>query len=479
MLYILDLIIIFTFNSRLYLEDIGKFIGDVDLKILDWKIYLLFSIFIISSFIFVVKSNLPSPNIKIKIIAIMSLLILACSYNVDSSVRSPFFKNYIFVNFQSTYKKEYSPEFISSFESEDNEQCVTVKSIKPKNIVIFMFESWSYYHSYWFGDDSNWTPELDKLAKNNVAFKQFYANGFTTEAGLYALFTGRPVIPYKVKYGTDGALGLNKIYFDTSFPEELSKLGYYTTFITSGDLGFLQKRKWLESLKFNNIIGNGAFSPKDRKFLFYSVSDEKLYSKVYDIVSNSENNFVVVENVNTHQPYYYPDGKDIKQSEEFAFRYADKQLSEVIKKLIDEDTMIVVMSDHRAMTSMTRKEQSTSGRMSVSRVPMFMIWNNKQRIVDSVFQQTDILPGIVNTVKGYQCHSGSRGAILPLDNMVGTKCVYHARGDERSKVSVMCDGQQFDVLLDGDDTGILDEYKHIDESVNYINSVRINSDKRN
>jgi phosphoglycerol transferase MdoB-like AlkP superfamily enzyme len=394
---------------------------------------------------------------------------------VDSSVRSPFFKNYILVNFQSTYKKEYSPEFVSSFESEDNEQCATVESIKPKNIVIFMFESWSYYHSRWFGDDSNWTPELDKLAKSSVAFKQFYANGFTTEAGLYALFTGRPVIPYKVKYGTDGALGLNQIYFETSYPEELSRLGYYTTFITSGDLSFLQKREWLESLKFENIIGNGAFSQKDRKFLFDSVSDEKLYSKVYDIISNSENNFIVVENVNTHQPYYYPDGKEIKQSEEFAFRYADDQLSKVIKKLTGEDTMIIVMSDHRAMTPVTKHELSDSKRMSVSHVPMFMIWKHQKKVVDNVFQQTDIIPSIVNAIRGRRCSSSSRGAIFPLDKMVDSKCVYHARGDERSKVSVMCDSRQFDVLLDGDDTKSLDETLYDDTAVNMINKTRISS----
>lgn len=474
-LYILDLVVIYMFNSRLYFEDLGKFIGDIDFKLFDWKLYLFLFIFILSSFIFISKPAPKVCNLKIKILSLIGLLILSYSYNVDSSVRSPFFKNYILANLQSTYKHEYTPEFVSSFKSLDNEQCVNIKPVRPKNIVIFILESWSYYHSHWFGNGRNWTPKLDKLAKDNIAFKQFYANGFTTEAGLYALFAGRPVIPYKVKYGTDGALGLNQIHFDTSFPEKLSGLGYHTTFITSGDLSFLQKRKWLESLKFNDIKGNEIFSKKDRQFLFNSVSDKKLYSKVYDIFSNSENNFIVVENVNTHQPYYYPDDKKIKQSEELAFRYADNQLYKVINKLIDEDTMIIVMSDHRAMTPVTRKEQSASGRMSVSRVPMFMIWNNKQRIVDSVFQQTDILPSIVNVVKGYQCHSDSRGAIFPLDNMIDSKCVYHARGDERSKVSVMCGGQQFDVLLDGDDTKSLDKTLYDDIAVNMINKTRINN----
>lgn len=477
--YIVDLNIIYMFNSRLYIDDIFKFITNVDFKLFNKFVYIFIVLCLIACIAFVFKPNLKIKYISIKFLCFMSVFIVGCNYDVDSSIRSPFFKNYILVNFEATYENEYTDNFISSFDIVNNDQiCKSTNKIKPKNIILFMFESWSYYHSDWFGKDNDWTPKLDHLAKNNISFNNFYANGFTTEAGLYATLTGKPIIPYKIKYGTDGALGLSSIHFETSYPEELSKLGYHPTFITAGDLGFLQKKQWLESLKFDRIIGNDSFDKVDRNFLFESVSDQKLYEMVYGIVSNSEKNFIVVENVNTHQPFYYPEGDEIKRSEEFSFRYADTQLSNVIKKLSTKDNMIIVMSDHRAMSTMTRKELQKSKRMSVSRVPMFMVWNGENKVINNVFQQTDVLPSITNAIEGQQCSSFSLGAIFPLNNMIDSKCVYHARGDERSKVSVMCDQQQFDVLLDGDDTRILDNNKSDIKSIDYINGIRINSNFR-
>lgn len=478
--YITDMVLVFMFRSRLYFEDIYRYWNDIDIKLFSPAlIYVLVMLFLFC-LVFIFKKNAMAKNRKYKIIGFVSILLSACNYNVDSSVRSSFFKNYILVNFDSTYEKEYSDNFISSFYFNNNKKkCINTTKIRPDNIIVFMFESWSNYHSYWFGQDNDWTPEVDKLAKNNISFKQFYANGFTTETGLYALFTGQPFFPYKIKYSTEGKLGLSALHSNISYPQKLSDLGYKTTFITAGDLGFLDKKQWLESLRFDQIIGNDAFNIDDRKFLFSSVSDQKLYEKVYGIVNQKKNNFIVVENVNTHQPYKYPDGNEIKDSEEYAFRYADKQLSDVIKNLSGNNNMIIVMSDHRAMAKMTQKELAESNRMAVSRVPMFMVWNGKNKVINNVFQQTDVLSSIANTIEGYQCSSFSQGAIFPLNNMIDSKCVYHARGDERSKVSAMCDQQQFDVLLDGDDTRALSDNKYSDLSVDYMKFMRIKNNLKN
>ncbi|WED22216.1 LTA synthase family protein [Vibrio sp. JC009] len=475
--YILDLLIIYTFNSRFYLDDIGKYLTNLELDVVKPFYVLLISCFLYFGLTFCIRENNNLKRVWFKIITSLLLMVVASLYSVDSSVRSPFFKNYILVNLSITYKAEYSDEFVKSFSYVNDEQCGKISTKIPKNIVIFLFESWSYYQSEWFGGDKNWTPQLDKLAKENISYNNFYANGFTTEAGLYALFTGDILIPYKVGYGTDGAVGLNSIGYSSSLPNRFSKLGYITKFITSGDLNFLNKRSWLKSLGFERIMGNEIFDKKERKFLFDSVSDEMLYTKVNDLINDDNNNFIVVENVNTHQPYYYPDNGEVKISEEFAFKYADKQLSKAVHSLSEPDTMIVVMSDHRAMTPITEKEKSDSGRMAASKVPMFIVWKNKNITVENVLQQTDVLPSILNMIDGHQCISSSRGAILPTNNIADSKCVYYARGDERSKVSVMCDNNQFDVLLDGDDTRVLEKGTFEYKSVDYLNMIRIKNDQ--
>lgn len=476
--YVIDLFVIFMFNSRLYFDDLNKFYINIDFKLFNLSLLFVILILLISIVMFFIEKNRYDKKSNKYTLILIPLMFFFFNYDVNSSVRSSFFKNYILVNLDSTYGKKYSDDFIKkmTYFNEGN-LCDIIPKSHPKNIVVFVFESWSFYHSKLFGADNDWTPELDKIAESGMAFRNFYANGFTTEAGLYALLTGEPVLPYNEKYGTDGALGLNNLKFSESLPNEFNKQGYNSKFITSGSLDFLEKGKWLESLGFNEIIGNESFDVKDRKFLFGSVSDENLYNKVQSELSGDEKKFIVVENVNTHQPFYYPNGNQIEQSEENAFKYADEQLANAIKAISDKDTMIIVMSDHRVMAPVTDKEKVDSKSMAVSRIPMFIIWNEHKEIINLNFQQTDVLPSVLGAINGLQCTHLSRGAFFPVGNMISSRCIYHARGDNRSIVSVMCDTEQFDVILDGDNTKNLDDgnYKYTEEVVNYINYIRISS----
>lgn len=478
--YVSDLFVIFIFNSRLYFDDVFKFIFEID-----FGMFNIYTIFLLLAVLFLVLMFLFSDgNYKIKsrkiFVFFIPLIFFLYNYNVNSSVRSVFFKNYILINVESTYDKEYSDKFKKSVGLKSDEiVCDNVTASRPKNIIVFIVESWSNYHSKWFGGDNDWTPKLDSLAKRGVSFKNFYANGFSTEGGLYSILTGSPLLPYKIKLGTDGALVLKNINFSESFPLEFSHLGYNTKFITSGDLSFLDKRNWLESLGFNKIIGNESFDKTERKFLFRSVSDENLYERVLNEINSDENNFIVVENVNTHQPFYYPEKNEVKTSEEYAFKYADEKLFNLINKVPKSNNMIIVMSDHRAMTPLSEKEISDSQQMASSRVPMFVIWNNEKKVIVQYYQQKDVLRSVYNSSVGELCHNHSTGAIFPLERSIPSKCVYHSRGDERSKVSVLCEDDKFDIILDGDDTRASADTKYTEQAINYINKVRLNTYKSN
>lgn len=475
MFYLLDFFILLMFNSRLYISDIRRFIFNIDFGLFNNISFSIISILFFILFYFVFK---PVSKYKInKSILVLFILVIISSsgYTVDSSVRSNFFKNYIDINIQSTYQNEYTNKQITHDIISENKKCAIFDQGRPKKIIIFLFESWSYYHSALFGNGNNWTPELDSLAKNNINFKYFYANGFTTEMGLYSLLMGKPFIPYKSKYGNDGSFGVEFKKDKISLVSMISQFGYKTTFLTSGDLGFLSKGKWLESLSFDNVYGSKEFNEKNRKYLFDSVSDHELYKKVKSILNSEDNQFLVVENVNTHQPFYYPDGDVIKKSEEGAFRYGDKELSQLVKNLISDDIMIFVMSDHRAMTKVTNKEIHDSGRMAVSRVPMFLIWNGKRNTILKSFQQSDVLPSLIGFLSGQNCNQQFQGSIFPIDEQVASECIYHARGDNRSLVSVECSKEQFDVLLDGDDTRVLNSDKKKPSVINYIESVRLSN----
>lgn len=65
-----------------------------------------------------------------------------------------------------------------------------------KNIVVVVLESFSMYHSQFFSGISDQTPNLDRIARENISFHNFYANGYTTEQALIALILGTPPFPF-------------------------------------------------------------------------------------------------------------------------------------------------------------------------------------------------------------------------------------------------------------------------------------------
>ncbi|WP_158264477.1 sulfatase-like hydrolase/transferase [Photobacterium rosenbergii] len=397
----------------------------------------------------------------------------------QSTAREIFFQDYFSVNINTTKDKEYSDKFISSFTYSPIEQCSTIQEKKPDSIYIFLVESWSNYHSAFFGNENNWTPNLDFTAKKNISMTNFHANGFTTEAGLYSILTGNFPVLYKKKMKLDGAVGLTNFSNTKTLPKELSKYGYHSYFVTSGNLNFLDKGKWLREIGFSTIIGSDDFPKGSQRYLFNSVSDEELFNKVSTLSTDStksDSKLIVVENVSTHAPFYSPDKNgNIVQSEESAFLYTDKLLANLISTIATPNNLVIVLSDHRAMTPVTSTEKQSSGLLAVSKVPAFMIWDDINIQIDEEFQQTDLMNSIVGLVSDQQCFSDVLGSVFPVENAISPKCILHSRGDNRNIITAKCNQnfEAFNILLDGDNTRSINKKVDSKLALDIINHSRI------
>lgn len=475
LIYITDCYLIFTYQSRLYLEDIPKFydqviiyLGEISIKQI---IYILFSVSLCSVYIF--SRRLAIQKLIITIIVIAYFFSFSSLLWEPVTVRQPFYINVIQANFNSTHLNEYSNKFKSEFNYSPIKTCHTNNSIQPEKIVVIMFESWSSYHSRYFGHGNNWTPKLDEIARNNITLENFYANGFTTEAGLYALFTGQPLLSGSISMKLDGGIGLSDLETPNSLIKSFVSAGYNTSFITSGDLSFLDKDQWLKSLGFHKTIGANNYSELLPRFLFRSVSDEVLFNRAYkEIMLQKGKQLVVVENVTTHQPFIVPKDKGYIQSESVAFKYADNVIAEFIHRIVADNTLVIVLSDHRAMTPLTQSEQRRYGQMASSKVPAFIIWQGMQKSIRQLTQQSDVLASLFGTLEGKSCVSELNGQIFPLNKVVPPQCVVFRRGDRRDKVTLRCRDNDYNVLLDGDQTRLVNgDIRHI--TVNMVNYLRL------
>jgi len=120
------------------------------------------------------------------------LLILLINYwlqNNESRIEKAKFYTKQGFNLSSLIHKKYSEDFIKDFHYEEKIQCHKSK-IQTPNIIILMIESLSLQQSKFFSNIHNWTPQIDKIAADNTAFTNFYANSISTEGAQIAILTG-------------------------------------------------------------------------------------------------------------------------------------------------------------------------------------------------------------------------------------------------------------------------------------------------
>jgi lipoteichoic acid synthase len=339
-------------------------------------------------------------------------------------------------------------------------KCRTGRNRK-ENIVVLLVESWSAYHSAYWSGLNDWTPKLDEIARNSLSLMQYHSGGPNTMEGLMALFTGRDfALPFAKPYPAgpfETAWGLS-----SSLPRQLKAVGYHTAFLTSGNLAFTRTGEWLEDIGFDHVEGHEYIGYKGiARHHFDSVADDVLYDRVIEYIGEfgSENAlFLVVETVSSHHPFVHPYTQE--RSEEAVFRYIDDAAADFIGELESrqffQGGLLVVLSDHRAMTILPRVESRLLGRGAASHIPAFIVTGEVQgQQLDQIFHQADLMPTLIAHVSDRYCFTGPVRDMLAIEDSE-PRCVFHARGDRRDRIDVLCSNGSGTVKVAGDDSRFVD-----------------------
>lgn len=331
------------------------------------------------------------------------------------------------------------------------------------DIVVLVLESWSAYQSdLWGGLGNDWTPRLDALARENVWYSNYYAGGFSTNEGLMSIMHGTQFFSPVKSYLAIGLPFEGHWNWEDSLASTLSRAGYHTGFLTSGDLSFSLKGDWLENLGFDYIEGHDHpdYDGLPRSH-FRSAPDDALYRRTLDYYrqerdTRSEPIMLVVENVSSHLPFIHPYTGE--RDAEAVFRYMDETAYDFYLALREGGFFagggqLLVTSDHRAMIPIGEREAAVLGQSAASRVPAFLVADDQlPREVTALAHQADILPSLLRRAAGSPCVERDYTDLL-ASGPVRSECVFHARGDNRDLIDVFCpDGAAGQVTLDGDDT---------------------------
>jgi lipoteichoic acid synthase len=370
------------------------------------------------------------------------------------------FQNIVEVNLAQSIDAAYSPEFIAHMRAVPPlpQTCGAGQQRRP-NVILVMVESLSAYHSRLNGGELDATPRLDALAARGRWFADFHANGFTTDGGMIALLGGLTPVPVIGRYSSMDAFAG---YTDRehSVPALLARHGYYNAFFTTGDLGFVDKNRWLPAIGFDHFEGSesGFYAGRDRG-IFGAARDALLFDRFVQWYGSERDAatpfFAALLTVTTHPPFVDPETG--LADEEGVFREVDTAVAGLYAYLDErhffDNGVLLVTGDHRAMTPIRPGEYQREGETAFSRVPMYA-WGPQdlgRGRVDGIFQHSDLLPSLADLTGDSSCHHIGQGLFLRTEPRPAGFAL-HARGMPRDHIDVYSGNSAGAVVLAGDDS---------------------------
>jgi phosphoglycerol transferase MdoB-like AlkP superfamily enzyme len=469
--YAADIFVTQTLVQRLYLLDIIKFGKELNGILLflgafiatsKGKFVLIFAIIASVVLILALWPRPYRPRLAIGCFIIAAALAVFGQWRPVTMqyVHNEMLKNLIAVNLDLGVDRRYSQAYAERIASKyipPKSICSPGQSLHP-NIIVLVVESLSMHHSLLFSGLSDWTPQLDAIARENAWFPDFIANGFTTDGGLIATITGRAPIPAVNRYQSlDAFSGFTDP--QGAVPDLLHSAGYTAHFFTTGDLGFLDKTSWLKALHFDSWEGaEHPFYNGWKRHLFNAAEDKALYLRFMQWLDERSQQQPFVSyllTVSTHPPSTDP--RSDKFSEEGAFRYADKEIgtfyTELKKRGFFHNGILLIIGDHRSMTPLLSGEQKHFGGSAMARVPLIMATDLPlvHGRVAGMFQQTDIVSSLADLALPQACRTPMQGIFLRAAP-VPAGYVLHARSDKRDTIDVFFENQQAEIVLSGDNS---------------------------
>jgi len=469
-IYVVDVYVIVNFNTHLTLHDCVKYIGYSTGYLQQIYDFSAFELLLMAAILLLALSAFVLSPFKIRgwrrqklpLLLVAALPLVSGFTDNDRYVHAWIYRNVFDYNLTiQSESKPYSDDFAKRVSVADASVCRD-GVISRKNIIILMVESLSAYQSRFFSGIEDWTPNLDAIAEQNLAFANFYANGFVTEDGEIALLTGLLPIYPPASYNDDGGVSFASFYgVEQSLPKLLKSLGYRSEFLTTADLDFGNTGVWARSIGFDYVEGHEhpEYAQWPR-FQFKAAPDQALYQRALDRIAlaKTQPGLLFIKTVSSHHPYLNPENQHRSEAE--VFQYADRQLGQFYRQLQEakffDNGVLVIVGDHHALTPLKPQETLRLGHYKASaKVPLVVVGGeDAPRLESRQFQQTDVFNTLQGMATGRQCANDWQG-ILWGEHSRPAKLILHRRGDNRDKISVFTATDDYLLKLDGDATRVV------------------------
>lgn len=258
------------------------------------------------------------------------------------------------------------------------------------NIVLLILESFSgaACQGVTASADSAILPNVNRMYREGIGFRNFFANSFRTDRGCAAILSSYPGQP------------TNSVMKDQSKCNNLQHLGkrlkengYNLHFVHGGDVNFTNMRGFLISGGFEHITGDSDFPVSDR-LSKWGVPDHKMFRYLYDeiIQETSEPYFKVMLSLSSHEPFDV-EYRHFSNPYINSIAYADSCIGSFIDSLRQtpawDNLLIIGLADHSYGNYPDGLQNHEVLRY---RIPMFWTGGavSRPRLVDTYGSQTDL-----------------------------------------------------------------------------------------
>lgn len=273
---------------------------------------------------------------------------------------------------------------------------------KP-NVILIILESFTAKIIEPLGGQPGVTPELNALVKEGILFSNFYASGDRTDKGLISLLSAYPAQPKTsiIKFP-------EKTQSLDFLPREMEALGYKSSYVYGGDIGFANMASYLTMSGFRHITQGDDF-PASINNSKWGVADHFVFNRLEEELDTAATPFFkVMLTLSSHEPFEVPMDPVIEGNDEStkflnSCHYTDKSLGDFIRTAKTKpwwnSTLIIITADHghRFPNPEELKEKE--------RFKIPMLWlggalNKKDTVISTLGGQADLAPTLLYQLGG-------------------------------------------------------------------------------
>ena len=192
-------------------------------------------------------------------------------------------------------------------------------------------------------------PNITRLYDEGIGFTNFYANSFRTDRGIVSILSSYPGQPNNSVMKNQNTC--NNIQH---MSKRLTENGYSVQYIHGGDINFTNKKGYLNSGLFLDIVRDTDFPIADRLGK-WGVPDGIMYDYTYNVLTSQELQaqekpyFKVLQLLSSHEPFDVPYHKlDDPYCNSAA--YTDSCLGAFIDRIkltpVWDNLLVIVLPDH-------------------------------------------------------------------------------------------------------------------------------------